>query len=136
MSFEATRAAWRIEFPKRLEASNGHKVKGSSCKFVLLALAEHANKHGNAWPSITTIARSTGLDRKTVVDSIAALADRELIKSAGMAKGKTGRVPIYRVLPNGPENGTISADLMVPFSTPNGPENGTANGPENGTQNQ
>lgn len=45
----------------------------SSEKIVLLALAEHADKNGRAYPGYGRIARLTGLHRSTVIRAIYAL---------------------------------------------------------------
>jgi hypothetical protein len=42
-------------------------TKGSE-KLVLLALADYANEAGQCWPSIATIARRCGLERRYIID--------------------------------------------------------------------
>lgn len=44
-------------------------------KIVLLALADNANDEGHCWPSITTLARKCGMDRRTVLRVISTLED-------------------------------------------------------------
>lgn len=52
----------------------------SSEKIVLLALAEHADKGGLAYPGYGRIARLTGLHRSTVIRAITVLEEDGVIK--------------------------------------------------------
>lgn len=40
--------------------------KGSTMRFVLIALADNANDDGECWPSVATVARKTGLCERAV----------------------------------------------------------------------
>ena len=55
------------------------KAGSPSNKAVLLALANHANKKMQCWPSIATLARETELSDDTVSRCLASLAARRLI---------------------------------------------------------
>jgi len=57
-----------------------------------IVLADHANnKTGRAWPHINTIARITGLCRRTVERHIAALMEAGLVLKNHQRRGKRGR---------------------------------------------
>lgn len=62
----------------------------SSEKLVLIAYAEHANRHGYAWPSAQRLADVTGLSRATVTRANASLRKRGLIKTVRRVNPKTG----------------------------------------------
>jgi pyocin large subunit-like protein len=101
------------------------QVGKSSVKFVLVALANHADAQGFAWPSVTSISETTEQDRKTVLAAIATLREAGLIFDTGDKKGGTKQVVVYR--------------LALEVSADNSPKNGTAkqsqkrNSTENGT---
>ena len=62
---------------------------------VLIAIGSHADKDGRAWPSLSTIARCTGIARKNIGPLIA-----ELIRSRAISKEdpqKGSRVNVYRI---------------------------------------
>jgi hypothetical protein len=57
-----------------------------------IVLADHANNRtGRAWPHINTIARITGLCRRTVERHIAALCEAGLVLKNHQRRGKRGR---------------------------------------------
>ena len=61
-------------------------------RLVLLALANHANDNGEAWPSIDTIAREAGVQRRqTVKDALARLV------AAGLIERKINGAPDHRL---------------------------------------
>jgi hypothetical protein len=71
----------------------------ASAKLVLLLMADQTT--GDlAFLAVNTIARRTGLDRKTVMTSIARLIEWGLIEDTGERRGRTGSVPVYRLLTN------------------------------------
>lgn len=95
-------------------------------KWTLVAFANYASRqHWNAWPSYAALVELTGLNRKTIVASVAHLRDNDLILDTGARKGR--RVVVYRVWQGerrakprkseSPENGT--------FKRSESPENGT-----------
>ncbi len=51
-----------------------------SAKLVLLAIAEHADPTGLAYPGYTRLANLTGLHRSTVVRCVSELEDRGVVK--------------------------------------------------------
>lgn len=74
-------------------------VRATVARLVLLALAEHANKKGVAYPSTATIAEETGLSRAAVVRAMQLLRDQKLIEPVSKTRG--GRVgSSFTVLPN------------------------------------
>ena len=85
MSFEAISWACRQQVGK------------SSVKFVLIALANHADVQGYAWPSISMICHTTEQDRKTVISALKTLCERGMLIDTGDAKGRTKQVPMYRL---------------------------------------
>lgn len=97
-------------------------VPMASAKFVLIALADQMTTD-LAFMAVSTIAKRTGLDRKTVMTSIARLAEWGFIEDTGEKRGRTGSVPVYRVLMN---DGLFD---NAPY--PSGPKSGT--GTKNGT---
>ena len=61
-------------------------------RLVLLALANHANDNGEAWPSIDTIAREAGVQRRqTVKDALARLV------AAGLIEREINGAPDHRL---------------------------------------
>lgn len=54
-------------------------AKASSMKIVLLALADHANDDGEAWPGFTRLELKTGLSRQGVADVLSALRYNGLV---------------------------------------------------------
>ena len=88
-------------------------------KLVLLYLLDRANQEGVCWPSITTIAASTGLARRTVLKVLG-----ELERKGYLARERTGMTNTYRLnltkiaLVSGPE-GDGAPD--APGSAPDAP---------------
>ena len=135
-------------------------VKPSARKFVLVALADYANAENQAYPSVETLARKTGQDRKTVINHLAALQADGFISDTGERKGPTRGVKVWclsipktvhlkKVKERGsyPKNGTPNSDYnhtengtpSKPSSTENGhrtvPKTVPLSYPKNGTQN-
>lgn len=98
------------------------QVPMASAKFVLIALADQMTTD-LAFMAVSTIARRTGLDRKTVMMSIARLSEWGFIEDTGEKRGRTGSIPVYRVLMN---DGLFD---NAPYQS--GPKSGT--GTKNGT---
>lgn len=84
MSGAATGWAWKQPVPS------------ASAKFVLVAMADQTTG-GLVFMSVNTISQRTGLDRKTVMTSIAKLVDWGLLSDTGERRGRTGGVPVYRL---------------------------------------
>jgi transposase len=63
-----------------------------------LALADTANKVSwHSFPSIARLSEVTGLDRKTIIESLQRLKERGLILETGERKGRTRQVKVYRL---------------------------------------
>lgn len=60
-------------------------------RLVLLALVEHANSDGEAWPSQRRLARYTGYSVRTVRAALKALETSELILREARGNGRGGR---------------------------------------------
>lgn len=90
------------------------EVAPSSAKFVLVTLANYASEHGLVFPSIETVAKNTGLDRKTVVSGFQRLVDQRFMIDTGRRVGENGRVKVYRLLLNtkSTETGTITSEAQ------------------------
>lgn len=89
------------------------KIKPSSLKFLLVALANNAMAEtGLAWPSIDYLANATGMDRKTVVSNLANLRDQGLITDTGKRVGATKQIPVYRL--NMPGIGPVPSPSAEP----------------------
>lgn len=106
MSDEAK--AWALKQP----------VPMSSAKFVLYVMANQVTTD-LAFLAVETIAKNTALNRKTVLACIERLEQWGLIEDTGERRGRTGRIPVYRLLMgnglfdnaphsvNRPKNGTV-----------------------------
>lgn len=113
------------------------RVRPSSVKFVLVAIADCADTHsGTAWPSIEHLCSTTSQDRKTVIAALQRLVDTGWIADTGERRGRTKQVRVFRLLgfpPSSarmPKTGRFEAPPRMPASvTPNGPENGTIPAP-------
>jgi hypothetical protein len=115
----------------------GLRLKPASLKFLLLSVADYADEHGHAYPSLAALEDKTCLDRKTLIAGLDQLQALGLLEDTGTRRGRTGQVKVYRLIGflenvtevgKGSENGTAR---KVPTDPPKGPENGT--GPESGT---
>lgn len=67
----------------------------SAQKFVLVALADYASESLLLWPSVAAIVEKTGMDRKTILESLATLEKRGLIRDTGGRKGHTKSVKVF-----------------------------------------
>lgn len=74
-----------------LRSSWEANCRSGTAKLVLLCLADHANKDGKSWPSITRIAERCNLSRRCVLSNISALEEDGLIVS----KKEKGKGTIY-----------------------------------------
>lgn len=111
-----------------IEAINwSFSVRGikSSEKLVLVALANHANTNGEAWPSICQLSECTSLDRKTVMKSIGVLVECGLIECVGTVKGETRRVKTYRMNTNLTDVNSTRNGTVKQSQKRNSPKNGT-----------
>ena len=89
MSVNATRFAWECDLSKT--------TKRSAKRLVLLALADRANKENTCFPSIARVVKDTGMDRKTVMNTINDLITLGLISDTGDRKGGTTQVRVLKI---------------------------------------
>ena len=89
MSVNATRFAWECDLSKT--------TKRSTKRLVLLALADRANKENTCFPSIARVVKDTGMDRKTVMNTINDLISIGLVSDTGERKGGTNQVRVLKI---------------------------------------
>ena len=89
MSVNATRFAWECDLSKT--------TKRSAKRLVLLALADRANKENTCFPSIARVVKDTGMDRKTVMNTINDLITIGLVLDTGERKGGTNQVRVLKI---------------------------------------
>ena len=89
MSVNATRFAWECDLSKT--------TKRSAKRLVLLALADRANKENTCFPSIARVVKDTGMDRKTVMNTINDLIEMGLVLDTGDRKGGTNQVRVLKI---------------------------------------
>ena len=89
MSVNATRFAWECDLSKT--------TKRSAKRLVLLALADRANKENTCFPSIARVVKDTGMDRKTVMNTINDLINLGLVLDTGDRKGGTNQVRVLKI---------------------------------------
>jgi len=65
-----------------MKDSETRKAKASTCKLVLLAIADHANDYGEAYPGYTKLEIKTALSRQGLADTIEALKYNGLLSVA------------------------------------------------------
>lgn len=132
---------------KFLNAAFEANIPSSADKFVLVALADFANEHGEAYPSLQTLSNKTSLDRKTVIKGLGNLSGIAVIADTGERKGKTKQVAVYRIdlrrltaiaidAAEGRTKNAKKAKHTENGTIPKHTENGTINSTENGTLKQ
>ena len=89
MSVNATRFAWECDLSKT--------TKRSAKRLVLLALTDRANKENTCFPSIARVVKDTGMDRKTVMNTINDLITLGLVSDTGERKGGTNQVRVLKI---------------------------------------
>ena len=89
MSVNATRFAWECDLSKT--------TKRSAKRLVLLALADRANKENTCFPSIARVVKDTGMDRKTVMNTINDLIALGIVLDTGERKGGTNQVRVLKI---------------------------------------
>lgn len=100
MSVNATRFAWECDLSKT--------TKRSAKRLVLLALADRANKENMCFPSIARVVKDTGMDRKTVMNTINDLIQLGLVSDTGERKGGTNQVRVLKI--NADKQGSYPQD--------------------------
>ncbi|MBX3703971.1 MAG: helix-turn-helix domain-containing protein [Steroidobacteraceae bacterium] len=104
------------------------QVAKSTEKFVLVCLANYADEHGIAYPSIAALESDTAQDRKTVIRGLRALIEAGWIEDTGERAGVTKQIPVYRLrFDNSAKSGTVE-------DPPNSAESGTLSTPETSTK--
>lgn len=89
MSVEMMARVFKCNMPE-LKTDKGEVVKDSSCKFVLLALADHASEDGEGcYPGVRKICRKTNLSIQTVVNALNALRHNGFTRLEGQSKRHT-----------------------------------------------
>ena len=90
-----------------------HSDLKPSARLVLLALAAYMDRRGVAWPSLATLARDTGLARRSVYRCLAQAEAGGWIKRERGAgpSGRGGRVTLYRAISRDTESLSESRDL-------------------------
>ena len=73
-------------------------IPSSSCKFVLVALADFANEDWQSYPSVETLCRKTSLERKTVISCMNRLEEAGFLKDTGLRKGATKQVKVLQIM--------------------------------------
>ena len=89
MSVNATRFAWECDLSKT--------TKRSAKRLVLLALSDRANKENTCFPSVARVVKDTGMDRKTVMNTINDLIKIGLVLDTGDRKGGTNQVRVLKI---------------------------------------
>lgn len=84
MSIDCTRWAWTVP------------DLSPTAKLVLLHLADRANEHQNAWPTVKGISSDTGMSRAQVFRALATLRELGYVHPLGYG-GKTGQAVVYKV---------------------------------------
>lgn len=88
MSVKAIALVWELECPK----TYNDIVFKPSHKFLLVAYADHADHTGkNIWPAVSTMARKTGLDERTVQRLTSDLSDMGMLLEDGRGPKGTNR---------------------------------------------
>lgn len=86
MSFQAMTWAITQDIPRTSE------------KFLLVMLANYADRGGYCYPSIERLAQELSQDRKTIVKSIKSLVSVGLLKDTGRRVGRTLSVVVYQLV--------------------------------------
>ena len=96
MSIQLMSAVFKYDMPP-LKTKGGDTVMPSTAKFILLALADHANDDGeHIYPSLTTIAFKTGFSRQTVITCLDCLECGGFIIRLGTSQKGTNE---YCIIP-------------------------------------
>lgn len=89
----------------------GQPVPKSSAKFVLVVMANLADKNMTCWPSYRHLTEATAQDVKTVQVGLRRLREDGFIVDTGERKGSTGQVIVYRL--NTTRNGRVSSEAKT-----------------------
>lgn len=73
-------------------------LEGSNNRHVMVALADRADETGVCWPSVNTLARKTGLDRRTVQRVVSRMVEQGfLTKRSRKASDGDSDTNAYRI---------------------------------------
>ena len=86
MSTDATIFVWKLT----------KKQVTPTEKLILLSYADRADENGRAYPSIKRLIEDTLLDRKTIIKSLASIAEKGIMVKTGELQGRTKQVPVYK----------------------------------------
>ena len=84
------------------------KAKGTA-RLVLLAIADHCNPTGVAWPSLSRLAQYVNVDRRNVIAAINKLV--EIGELERVQKGHTGKATTYRIVLT--SDATVTSDASI-----------------------
>lgn len=107
---------------------------GSSARYVLLALACHADKHGNAWVSASSMATDTELDRMTVLRSLSVLETAGLV-DVERARGHQNTYRLLFTTSDRPSLPTSDAGSLPPATLTSGTSDSDAKTSDAGSPN-
>jgi len=119
-------------------------------KFLLLALAKHANHISwECWPSLTLLAQLTGYNRKTVATYLHHLQTAGLVADTGRRAGRTRQVRVLRLVrnatglpaaqawaPEAPEQIAQEAPVLPAKAPENAPQSAQPERPQTGIDEQ
>jgi hypothetical protein len=129
MSVNIMSLVFKCNMPE-LKTDKGQTVPDSTSKFVLLALADHANDEGEgAYPSVKTICKKTNMSTATVVNALNALRTNGFTQLVGRSKRDTynytilvAKITAFQWVESSDssgQNGNVSAAKIKP--SPNHP---------------
>lgn len=107
----------------------GQPVTPAMTKFLLVAMADCVNAEAGemvCWPSYAYLARTTGMNTKTVEVGVFRLKELGYLVDTGRRAGDTRKVVVYRL--NAPESGAIKPGPQSPNANGTRPQNDTENG--------
>lgn len=94
-----------------------HSQARGTARLVLLAIADHCNTAGVAWPSLTRLASYVNVNRRNTINAI-----NQLVKMGELTRvynGQTGRATTYKVT-----LGSVATDTGVATDTSVGGDTG------------
>lgn len=94
MSVRTLSLVFEYDMPE-IKTDDGKVVPDSTAKFVLLALADHANDEGEgAYPGVKRICKKTSMSSQTVCNALNALRHNEYTTLQGKSKSDTNNYTI------------------------------------------
>ena len=86
-----------------------HSQAKGTARLVLLAIADHCNPTGVAWPSLSRLAQYVNVDRRNVIAAINKLVETGELER--VQQGKTGRATTYRIVLT--SDASVTSDATV-----------------------